>query len=112
MTDYEKYQWSLGATIEGISWYRKHKADKGYSDWMMMAENPATPEEAFQSSGQKVFPPVYIEALRKDNREREFQGEIFADNRLGEKAFDNIRFENVPNGNLKIWEMPGLFRCV
>jgi len=106
MTDYEKYQWSLGATIEGISWYRKHKADKGYSDWMMMAENPATPEEAFQSSGQKVFPPIYIDALRKDNREPEFQGEIFADARLGEKAFDNIRFEKVPNGNLKIWEMP------
>lgn len=106
MTDYEKYQWELGATIEGIAWYRAHQADKGYSDWMMMQENPATPEEAFQSSGQKVFAPVYIEALRKDNEEPIFQGEVFADSRLGEKAFSNIRFEDVPNGNLRIWEMP------
>ncbi len=105
-TDYQKFQWSLGATIEGINWYQKHKADKGYSDWMMMAENPATPEEAFQSSGQKVFPPAYIDALRKDSKEPILQGEIFADARIGENAFKNIRFENVPNGNLKIWEMP------
>lgn len=105
-TDYDKYQWSLGATIEGIAWYKAHKADKGYSDWMMMQENPATAEEAFQSSGQKVFAPVYVEALRKDNKEPIFQGEVFADSRIGKKAFDNIRFEKVPNGNLRIWEMP------
>lgn len=105
-TDYDRYQWSLGATIEGIAWYKAHKADKGYSDWMMMQENPATAEEAFQSSGQKVFAPVYVEALRKDNKEPIFQGEVFADSRIGKKAFDNIRFEKVPNGNLRIWEMP------
>lgn len=104
--DYDRYQWSLGATIEGIAWYKAHKADKGYSDWMMMQENPATADEAFQSSGQKVFAPVYIEALRKDNCEPIFQGEVFADARIGKKAFDNIRFEKVPNGNLRIWEMP------
>jgi len=106
MSDYELFQWSLGATIEGIAWYRAHKADNGYSDWMMMAENPGTPEEAFQSSGQKVFAPNYITALRKDNKEPIFQGEIFADARIGPKAFNNIRFEKVPNGNLTIWDMP------
>lgn len=106
MTDYEKYQWELGATIEGIAWYRAHQADKGYSDWMMMQENPATPEEAFQSSGQKVFAPIYINALRQDNREPIFQGEVFADARAGKKSLENIRFESVPNGNLRVWDMP------
>lgn len=106
MTDYEKYHWSLGATIEGIAWYRAHKADKGYSDWMMMAENPATPIEAFQSTGQKVFAPNYIDALRKDNIEPAFQGEVFADARIGKKAFENIEFREVPNGFLKIWDFP------
>lgn len=106
MSDYEKYLWSLGASIEGIAWYRKSKADKGYSDWMMMQENPSTPEEAFQSSGQKVFAPAYIQALRLDNKEPIFQGEVFADSRVGEKSLENIRFEKVPNGNLKLWEFP------
>lgn len=106
MSDYELFQWGLGATIEGISWYRKHKADKGYSDQMMMEENPSTPEEAFQSSGQKVFAPAYIAALRKDNCEPYFIGEVYADARIGEKALKNIRFEKMLNGNLKIWEMP------
>lgn len=106
MTSYENFQWQLGATIEGIAWYRAHKADKGYSDWMMMQENPSTPEEAFQSTGQKVFAPSYIEALRQDNNPPVFQGEVFADARLGKECLNNIRFENVQNGFLKIWKMP------
>lgn len=105
-SDYDKYQWSLGATIEGIEWYKKHKADKGYNDWQMMEENPSTPEEAFQSSGQKVFAPVYITALRQDNKDPEFIGEVYADARMGEDALKNIRFEKVQKGNLKIWKMP------
>lgn len=108
LNDYEKYQWSLGATIEGIAWYRAHKKDKGYSDWMMMQENPGTPQEAFQSSGQKVFAPEYINALRIDNCDPIFEGEVFAESRTGSKAFSKIEFQKVPNGNLRIWSMPAV----
>jgi hypothetical protein len=105
-SDYEKFQWSLGATIEGIAWYRNHMADKKYSDWKMMEENPATPEEAFQSSGQKVFAPIYINAMRKDNKEPIFIGDVYGEARIGENALKNIRLEKFPNGNLQIWELP------
>jgi len=105
-SDYEKYQWELGATIEGIAWYRAHKADKGYDDWQMFQENPSTPEEAFQSTGQKVFAPPYVNALRLDNCEPDFIGEVFASARLGAKALEKIEFIRMVNGNLKIWQMP------
>jgi len=106
LSNYELFQWSLGATIEGIEWYRRHKADKGYDDAMMMEENPCTPTEAFQSSGQKVFPPIYVDTMRKDVLPPIFEGEVFADARFGKDAFKNIRFEKVPRGFLKIWKMP------
>jgi hypothetical protein len=105
-SDYEKFQWEIGATIEGIAWYRAHKADKGYDDWQMFQENPGTPEEAFQSTGQKVFAPPYINALRLDNCAPEFVGEVFASARMGAKALENIEFAKMVNGNLKIWDMP------
>lgn len=106
MSEHERFMWDLGATIEGIAWYRQHKIDKKYTDWKMMEENPSTAEEAFQSSGQKVFAPNYIQALRNDNKEPVFIGEVFADSRVGKEALNNIRFEKVPNGNLKIWKFP------
>lgn len=106
LSDYELYQWSLGATIEGIQWYRMHKADKGYDDATMMEENPCTPSEAFQSSGQKVFPPIYVDTMRKDVMPPIFEGEVHGDARFGKKAFDNLRFEKAPKGFLRIWKMP------
>ena len=106
LSDYEKFCWELGATLEGIAWYRKHKADNGYSEWMMYQENPSTPDEAFQSTGQKVFPPAYIVAMRKDAKDPVFRGEINSDSRMGAESMKNIRFEAMVNGNLKIWTMP------
>ena len=107
-SDYEWFQWKTGATIEGIAWYRAHKADKGYSDWQMMEENPTTPEEAFISSGQKVFPPTYIDALIKDTCDPPFVGDVFGDGRIGPDALNNIKFEKVAKGALKVWKMPEL----
>lgn len=108
LSDYELYQWNLGATIEGIMWYRMHKADKGYDDAMMMEENPCTPSEAFQSSGQKVFAPIYVDAMRKDVSAPIFIGEVYADARAGKMALENIRFENMLGGFLRIWKMPNV----
>ena len=106
LSDYEKFQWGLGATLEGIAWYRSHKADKGYDDWQMFQENPSTAEEAFQSTGQKVFAPIYINALRLDNRPAPFIGEVYAQATSGVKALEDIAFSQMVNGNLKIWSMP------
>ena len=106
MSDYDWYLWKLGATLQGINWYRLHKADKGYQDWEMQAENPSTPDEAFNSSGQKVFPPSYVLALRKYCKEPILIGEVYGKTRLGEFALEEIRFEKIARGNLKVWKMP------
>jgi hypothetical protein len=104
--DYHWFLWELGATLEGIYWYMLHKADKNYQDWEMQNENPSTPEEAFQTSGQRVFPPVYIEAIRKDCCKPLFRGDVFGDARAGSKAIDNVRIEKINRGNLQVWKTP------
>ena len=105
-SDYDKFLWSIGATLEGINWYNKHKADKGYQDWEMQAENPSNPEEAFQSTGQKVFPPSYILATRSRCEEPLLIGDVFGKTRIGEFALEDIHVENIPRGNLRLWKLP------
>lgn len=105
-TDYHWYLWKLGATLEGINWYIKHKSDKNYSDVEMQNENPSNADEAFSSSGQKVFPPSYVLALRKHCKKPILEGEVYGKTRIGEFALDEIRFEKIPKGNLKVWLMP------
>lgn len=115
MSDYDWTLWDLGATLEGINWYNQHKADRYeqadqenqmFSEWQMQQENPSTPEEAFQSAGEKRFNPKYIKAMEQDCYPPEFIGDVTADGTQGEKAFNNIEF--VPNnkGKLSIWAMP------
>jgi intein/homing endonuclease len=65
-------------------------------------------EEAFQSTGQKVFSPAYIQAIRKDCMNPEFKGDVFAEARRGKEALNNIRFDKTKEGNLWIWAMPDL----
>ncbi len=105
-SDYDWYLWKLGATLEGINWYRKHKEDKGYSDVDMNCENPSTPEEAFQSSGQKVYPPSYVLAVRKHCTNPILTGDIFAKTRIGEHALTDIRIEKINTGYLRVWLLP------
>jgi len=105
-SDYHWFLWELGATLEGINWYRLHKADNKYQDWEMMSENPSTAEEAFQSSGQKVFPPNYVLAARMLCAEPKIIGDIYSDARIGEDALKNVRIEKVHNGNLSVWKTP------
>ncbi len=106
MTEYDWFLWEQGATLEGINWYNKHKADNKYDDWEMQQENPTTPEEAFQSAGQKVFNKRYIEAMEEDCRPPELIGTITATASIGAKAFKNIEFVKQNNGNLHIWSLP------
>jgi hypothetical protein len=106
MNDYETFLWQQGATLEGINFYRYKLAEMNNDEWRMKSEFPTTSKEAFQSTGQGVFAPAYIEALKLDCTEPEFRGEVFADARRGKESLNNIRFEKIRNGNLSIWAMP------
>jgi len=115
MGEYDWTLWEYGATLEGINWYNKHKADRYeeadrenrmFSEWEMMQENPSTEEEAFQSSGEKRFNPKYIKAMEQDCMPPAFMGDVKADGTQDEQAFKNIEFVLNNKGKLSIWTMP------
>ena len=106
MSDYDWFLWELGATLEGINWYNLYKTGENYTDWQMFEEFPSTADEAFQSSGHKVFHPAYVQAVSKDCVAPMFIGDIYADKRVGENAFSNITFGKSASGNLWVWGMP------
>jgi hypothetical protein len=106
MTEYDWFLWGIGATLEGINWYKLTKAGENYTDWQMKEEFPSTWEESFQSSGHRYFDPAYVQALSQDVCPPEFIGDIFAKARIGENALIDIRFSNVEKGPLWAWSMP------
>lgn len=106
LSDYELFLWQSGATLEGIKFYRKQLGLFNGDKWRMQSEFPTTPEEAFQSTGNRYFPANYVLAVRKDNKQPIFKGEILGDSTVGKTALENIRFEANERGNLWIWEMP------
>ena len=63
-------------------------------------------DEAFQSTGNRFFPPEYVLAMRKDNKQPIFKGEIIGDSMMGKRCLENMRFEENERGNLWIWEYP------
>lgn len=97
--------WELGATLEGINWYRNKRLE--YDDFADMAsEAPSDDIEAFQHSGTKVFNIYDVHDLRKGCMAPKRSGFLFSDADKGDNALENIRFEDVPNGFLHIWDMP------
>jgi hypothetical protein len=115
MGEYDWTLWEHGATLEGINWYNKHMADRYeeadkenymFSEWQMQQENPSTPEESFQSAGEKRFNPKYLKAMEQDCMPPEFIGDVNADGTQGERAFQNIEFTPNNKGKLWIWTMP------
>ena len=97
----------LGATLEGINWYR-FRSDEIVSEGqsLMKQENPSTPMEAFQSTGSPVFAIDYINNLKPSIEEPKEIGEISADSMTGEETFSNIIFSPINKGNLSIWNRP------
>ena len=67
-----EYQEALGLTDGQIHWYyRQKKVLKG----KMKQEYPSTPEEAFESSGEKIFDPDNIERrMKNDVKKPEYSG--------------------------------------
>ncbi len=105
-SNYDLFLWKQGATLEGIKFYHKQLSLFGGDDWRMQSEFPTTANESFQSTGNRFFPQHYVLALRKDNKEPIFKGEVVADSTLGKNSLNNIRLETNNQGNLWIWEFP------
>lgn len=106
MTDAEVERWHLGATLEGLNWYRDMLASIG-STWRMMSEFPSTPQEAFATSGRCVHSMSDIEFMRNGCREPVYVGEMVADATYGKHAIDtSLRFESNIKGDLWLWALP------
>lgn len=97
--------WTLGATLEGINWYRYKRLS--YNDYALMAsEAPSDDIEAFQFSGTKVFDFREVDAMRETCKPPIAEGELVSDAGKGKGVLKNIRFHNKRQGDLKIWEFP------
>lgn len=97
--------WQLGATLEGINWYR-YKRLKQLSYSQMQNEAPSTWEEAFVAAGKKVFDTYEVAEMRKRCRPCKWTGDLISDGKSGPEVLDNIKFVENQTGNLQIWEMP------
>lgn len=97
--------WTLGATLEGINWYRYKRLS--YNDYALMAsEAPSDDIEAFQFSGEKVFDFREVDKMRYTCKIPIAEGELISDAGKGKDVLKNIRFIKKRLGNLKIWEYP------
>lgn len=99
MSEEEHALFKLGATLEAINWYRDKKRE--ISDaWRLASEFPSTPDEAFQSTGRRVFKMSYIQSARESCCKPWWLGDVEGD-KLNCKL---VRGE----GNLEIWYLPDL----
>jgi hypothetical protein len=106
LTDYEKFLWTCGATLEGINWYRNKLREFKGDTWRMHSEFPSTPDEAFQSDARRYFSPIYVKTAEQYVKPPLHIGELSAKARTGPDALKDIRFAEQHAGNLKIWIAP------
>jgi hypothetical protein len=110
--------WKLGACFEAINWYRINR-NKHKNHAYMATEAPIDPVEAFRNSGNLIFDPYTIDALKEDcnaPRPPMCYAEINLPpfERRSKHIFTDadIRIRNDNQGELKIWAKPNnnLFR--
>lgn len=100
--------WEMGATLQGIAWYREtRKGVDSHAD--MASEAPSDDVEAFQNSGYAQFDIYAIDDLRQDT-EKGVYGEIVSATGYdtGEKCLEELSFKKVETvsehtGFLTIW---------
>jgi intein/homing endonuclease len=63
-------------------------------------------QEAFVSSGKRVFAPDYVTKIRKYTKPPLQRGDIFGASIKGKAALENLRFQATDMGDLFIWELP------
>lgn len=111
LTEYECWLFELGATLEAINWYRD-KSKEITDRWRMCSEFPSTAEEAFQSTGRRVFPINYVSNIKSTCIDPICYGEFVGNSDKGKEAFEGLHFEKIiptkknPEDVLWIWGMP------
>ncbi len=112
MTPDEHYRFGLGATLEGLHWYREKRRELP-SDWRMCCEYPSTPQEAFTTTGRYAHDPRYIEQMRAFVKPPLHIGELFADAPSGREAIGpSLHFSEVTGGTLWLWALPDRTRRI
>lgn len=108
MSAHDRFAWEKGATLEGIKWYNDYKRDEKYEESQMFEEYPTTAEEAFISTGTRVFPYVYISNARSTVKDNYQRGDVFPSGIANKKALENIEFHanDAKIGCLKVWKVP------
>lgn len=106
MTDKELYRFNLGATLEGLNWYRVKLKELSGDEIAMMNEYPSDPDESFAATQRYAHNPLYLSELSGYCKEPLYRGEIMADAITDKGALENISFVEQPNGKLKIWALP------
>ena len=99
MTEEEHALFKLGATLEAIAWYRDKRREMP-DEWRLASEFPSTPQEAFQSTGRRVFKISYIQSTRESCIAPWWKGDVEGD----KLNCTLVRGE----GNLEIWYLPDL----
>ena len=107
--DYEKHLFSLGATLEAIAWYRDKRREMP-DEWRLFSEFPSTSEEAFQSTGRRVFKISYVNSMRKSCVPPLFVGDIVYKEEKG-RGKGKCEFVAAEAGEkeencLSVWLMP------
>lgn len=106
MNEYDWFLWEIGATLEGINWYKFKLKSIGGDHWRMKNENPSTDNEAFESTGARAFPPQFVLNMRKTCMSPVYVGDLFANSAKGENALKNIEFRATSGGNAFVWSTP------
>ena len=109
MDEYEQHLFSLGATLEAIAWYRDKRREMP-DEWRLFSEFPSTADEAFQSTGRRVFKISYVNSMRKNCVPPPFIGDIaFCEDEKsgkGKSKFVAAAAGEKEENNLSVWLMP------
>ena len=104
MNEYEQELFGLGATLEAIAWYRDKRREMP-DEWRLFSEFPSTANEAFQSTGRRVFRTAYVNDARKNCVPPLFVGDIIERN--GKSEFIPCQLgEDKGKDFLRVWLMP------
>ena len=104
MNEYEQELFRLGATLEAIAWYRDKRREMP-DEWRLFSEFPSTANEAFQSTGRRVFRTAYVNEIRSNCVPPLFVGDIVERN--GKSEFVPCQpGEDKGNDLLRVWLMP------
>lgn len=105
MDEYERNLFELGATLEAIAWYRDKRRELP-DEWRLFSEFPSTPNEAFQSTGRRVFKTSYVNEARKSCCPPSFVGDIVCTEKNNIKFIEATAAEKESGNNLSVWLMP------